>query len=299
MVHVVFFIYVLSMLAGFGGIVVLSLLMRKYRISFLRMYLLANIAFSVLMLLDGSFAYARAAGAAFSPAAVLVYEAVIAAATPSALALLVIAAFILIRRAIRPQHIALLIGASFVYMALQVAGNMLSEPLIPRGKSFMNAMFICALLAINVFTFMNRGKIFLKSIRKGITAATVWVIVMFPPAVFFLVTDNALFSLACALYYCFWNILNIRFSIPYLLHDYRLFGVRVREKKTIDEGALKERYGITRTEYQIITLLAEGYNAKEIADVQGKGHQVVLNQISAVYQKTGVNSRVKMLNLVF
>ena len=54
---------------------------------------------------------------------------------------------------------------------------------------------------------------------------------------------------------------------------------------------------LTRRERQIVGLLMEGCANKDIASRLGISDQTVKNQLSALYQKAGVNSRLELVML--
>ena len=58
-----------------------------------------------------------------------------------------------------------------------------------------------------------------------------------------------------------------------------------------------EEVRLTRRERQIVALLLEGYANKEIAARLNVSDQTVKNQLSTLYRKTGVSSRLELVLL--
>ena len=66
---------------------------------------------------------------------------------------------------------------------------------------------------------------------------------------------------------------------------------RQRSAPRDERGALR----LTRREREILTLLMEGCSNKDIASRLGVSRQTVKNQLSSLYQKAGVSSRLELV----
>ncbi len=75
-------------------------------------------------------------------------------------------------------------------------------------------------------------------------------------------------------------------------------------KETTDSGLLKiskyvaDKYGITGREMEIINMMAKGYRNTEICNNLEISVKTVKNHIYNIYQKTSVDNRVKLINLL-
>lgn len=74
---------------------------------------------------------------------------------------------------------------------------------------------------------------------------------------------------------------------------------RPRKSGAARAASTEERRGLllTRRQRQIVELLTEGLGNKAIAERLGVSGQTVKNQLSAIYQKTGVTNRVELVLL--
>lgn len=69
-------------------------------------------------------------------------------------------------------------------------------------------------------------------------------------------------------------------------------------KKDIDLAQELERYHITDREMEVIELVGKGMTNKEIASVLSLSVNTVNNHIANIFSKTGVRSRIDLLNLI-
>ncbi|OGU57001.1 MAG: hypothetical protein A2V66_05395 [Ignavibacteria bacterium RBG_13_36_8] len=76
----------------------------------------------------------------------------------------------------------------------------------------------------------------------------------------------------------------------------------VKAEITLDNGRLvdliKEKFGITSREMEILNLLIKGKNNKEIEDLLFISVNTVRNHVSFIYKKLGINSRGQLMNLI-
>lgn len=93
------------------------------------------------------------------------------------------------------------------------------------------------------------------------------------------------------LYFLVLNGLSIAFSISYFRRPAYLRG------NSLTPAFLQE-YALTRREAEVIERLAAGRSYKEIADDLGISAKTVDNHLQRAYQKTGVQGRLQLVNLV-
>lgn len=68
---------------------------------------------------------------------------------------------------------------------------------------------------------------------------------------------------------------------------------------TASAQTLKQRYGLTDAELQVLEALARGLSNAQIAETRHVSVNTVKTQISGLYEKLGVSSRVQAVSLFF
>lgn len=64
-------------------------------------------------------------------------------------------------------------------------------------------------------------------------------------------------------------------------------------------GMLKKIRSLTKREYEVLTLIAEGLNNKDIADKLFISEKTVKNHVSSIFKKIGVNDRIQAAIFAF
>ena len=64
-------------------------------------------------------------------------------------------------------------------------------------------------------------------------------------------------------------------------------------------GMLKMIRSLTKREYEVLTLIAEGLNNKDIADKLFISEKTVKNHVSSIFKKIGVNDRIQAAIFAF
>jgi DNA-binding NarL/FixJ family response regulator len=98
-------------------------------------------------------------------------------------------------------------------------------------------------------------------------------------------------SFSLLLFFLLWNILNLVFSAKYFFRP-------ADADPSFLRSSVMESYSVTDREYRIIELLAEGQANKQIASDLHISEQTVKNHIYSIYKKTGVFSRVELINKI-
>jgi DNA-binding CsgD family transcriptional regulator len=109
------------------------------------------------------------------------------------------------------------------------------------------------------------------------------------PLISRLVPEKTSFSLL--LFYLAWNIVNLVYSVRHFFRPAESDAAFMR-------SAVTESYSVTDREYSIIELIAEGHGNKQIASQLNISEQTVKNHIYNIYKKTGVFSRVELINKI-
>lgn len=86
--------------------------------------------------------------------------------------------------------------------------------------------------------------------------------------------------------------------IKKLLEDQKQDAPRPKTGAEDDEELLDALNRLSRREKDIINLMAEGYDNREIADRINVAEQTVRNKISSIYSRLGVHSRARLIRLV-
>lgn len=148
--------------------------------------------------------------------------------------------------------------------------------------------------------FACYGKIEQKLLRKGIRNFLIISISLLPlividifsariPGISRVVPEKTSFSLL--LFYLAWNLVNLVYSVRYFFRP-------IDEEAAFLRSAVTESYSVTDREYSIIELIAEGHGNKQIASQLNISEQTVKNHIYNIYKKTGVFSRVELINKI-
>ena len=147
------------------------------------------------------------------------------------------------------------------------------------------------MLIICIRNFSSIGDPFLRlSIKVFLILSSInilfLILPLFPPAILYEIS-----TLGISLYFLVINILNIIFCIKF-------YG---QNPYMTDKGishSFIDRYKITPREVEIINLLMEGYTVNALGDALFISPKTVSNHIHNIYQKTEVNNRIQMINLI-
>lgn len=153
---------------------------------------------------------------------------------------------------------------------------------------FITDYFCCMMLL-----WKNVGKIRDIYTRRIIVAANIVSLSLIPVFVLstifsdFLIASYGIYSMA-------FSIVMIVYFYSYFANDYKS---TVREEKELMIDDLK-MYHISEREFSVIKLVSEGLTNKEIATRLGISVNTVNNHVANIFSKTGVRSRIDLLNLL-
>ena len=166
--------------------------------------------------------------------------------------------------------------------------------------SLVQIAFLPSVIYSLYFLFANNRKIEQALLRKAIRNFLIISVSLLPlividifsariPVISRVVPAQTSFSLL--LFFLAWNILNLVYSAKSffrpLTKDYAFL-----------RSAVMESYSVTAREYSVIELIAEGHGNKQIASQLDISEQTVKNHIYSIYKKTGVFSRVELINKI-
>ncbi len=107
------------------------------------------------------------------------------------------------------------------------------------------------------------------------------------PGVNRVVPEQTSFSLL--LFFLVWNMVNLTYSERYFFRP-------VDADPSFLRSSVQESYSVTDREYTVIEMLLDGKANKEIASDLRISEQTVKNHLYSIYKKTGVFSRVELIN---
>lgn len=101
----------------------------------------------------------------------------------------------------------------------------------------------------------------------------------------------------------FWKIfINLFLLVSIFLWFKKYYFITASAVTSLSRNELtaifKERYDITCREQEVLTMLLQGKNNKEIEETLFISPNTIRNHISALYRKIGINSRGQLMNLV-
>lgn len=102
-------------------------------------------------------------------------------------------------------------------------------------------------------------------------------------------------------FYLVCNIMTVYYGLKYFLHQ---GAVSDKDTQSTQSNAVSieesffERYGITSREKEVILLLLKGISYNKIAEDLTISLTTVKTHIHNIYQKTGVNNKVELINLI-
>ncbi len=182
--------------------------------------------------------------------------------------------------------------ASFCYLVLGILFVIFPDVILFDQIAY--AMVILDLLFVNLVIASNRKNIENRGIRLVtksilITATPVLTISLVGIVVPF---ARQLMIILCILSI---GIVILIFLFISLSRKDQNAAMHLKKEPTLDD--LKQ-YGITGREFDVILLIREGMTAKEIADRLTISVNTVNNHIANIFSKTGVRSRIDLLNLI-
>jgi DNA-binding CsgD family transcriptional regulator len=161
-------------------------------------------------------------------------------------------------------------------------------------------MMVLAFLFLSFVVYSVRIAINLKNIdnpdlKRALKVLALLFIIYIPiqALVISFKTHPMLIMLSRNLFYCLVNIISIVFAAKYFFIE----TPTIMDKIEISVTFLT-KYGITNREKEIIELLLAGLAIKEISGKLDRSFKTVNNHIYNIYQKTGVSSKLELLNLI-
>ena len=147
----------------------------------------------------------------------------------------------------------------------------------------------------SILIFIHLKRMENPDLRNALKALALVIIVYIPiqTVVILLKTDMLYVMLSRNLFYFSINIVSLVFAAKYF---FRKVPSNI-ERVGIGEGFVT-KYGITAREKDVIELLLGGYAIKQIASELDCSFKTVNNHIYNIYRKTGVTSKMELLNCV-
>lgn len=157
--------------------------------------------------------------------------------------------------------------------------------------SLFQAIIVLAnLLFCMISLWVNIRKIQSKQVRNIVLAANIVCLSLLP--VFFLTQFFPSFQTAS------YGLYFIAFSIVLIVYFYGYFATELkREKKELKLSDLAE-FHISEREFSVILLVSQGLTNKEIGENLDISVNTVNNHVANIFAKTGVRSRIDLLNLL-
>ncbi len=192
--------------------------------------------------------------------------------------------------------------AVFFIIDVLVAAAALFFVLIPHFTPLAMSLNIALFSMIAyglLLILLNIGKIADKKLKTALLVFLFLSLVFFPVLYLDVLVGNFpafsiflfLENITLPLYFFLLNILTIVFALKYLNRP----PFRAGEFFT---DFFRDSFGITRREEEIITLLFDGKQNKEIAELLFISSKTVENHIYHIYAKLRVNSRVQLFQLI-
>jgi len=94
------------------------------------------------------------------------------------------------------------------------------------------------------------------------------------------------------LYYFLWNVIFAYYLLNYITRENSLFLIN-----NLPESFIKS-YKIGKRETEIINMIIQGLDNKEIADKLFISESTVRNHISNIYRKVNISNKVELLKLI-
>jgi len=144
-------------------------------------------------------------------------------------------------------------------------------------------------LFLSLITFLNLKRIINKQIKFNFLIINIIQIISIPICITEILFFKTFYSVA--LFFILYNIFFI-FPILIIINKHQL------NEENYLSGLLKDNYGITERENEIIFLLKNGLSYNEIADKLFISFKTVETHIYNIYKKTGVKNRLQLFGLL-
>lgn len=185
-----------------------------------------------------------------------------------------------------------------LFAGLLVLFSIFSEKLFPGYfiYSFWGKVVLVSLYMLIIFLWKFRtvtDPFFRRALKVGIIILGLNIPFMILP----IFRNPLLFEisqLGISLNYVALNGVNIFYCFKYYAKEVGLAGSMTESIP----GAFITRYGITPRETEIIKLLLKGDSVKDLGEALFISPKTVSNHIHNIYQKTDVNNRVQLVNLI-
>ncbi|OHD53603.1 MAG: hypothetical protein A2Y33_06690 [Spirochaetes bacterium GWF1_51_8] len=156
-------------------------------------------------------------------------------------------------------------------------------------------MLFAAFVIYSILISINLKKIENPDLKKALKALAVVFIVYIPlqTAMIILKPDMLYVMMSRNLFYIAINLVSVIYAAKYFFIKAPLVSERIEIAESFTA-----KYGITAREKDVIGLLLGGYAIKQIASELDCSFKTVNNHIYNVYRKTGVTSKMELLNCV-
>lgn len=296
MVRDLFFLaHILTLFVGVSALIMVLFLYFRFRKAIFLFYFLFMTAVTMVFVINTVLQYGPVGTNEYR------WQTFSVLAGSSAYILLVIAAPIFVLELLRMPR-SRMIRAGIALNCLLITG-LAAAFLVSRGEVFYSLIqvaFLPSVMYSLYLLFTGYRKIESKLLQKAIRAFLIISISLLPlividifsariPGIDRVVPEGTSFSLL--LFFLTWNILNLTYSAKHFFRP-------PESDASFLRSALMESYGVTNREYRIIELIAEGRANKQIASELNISEQTVKNHIYSIYKKTGVFSRVELINKI-
>ncbi len=177
-----------------------------------------------------------------------------------------------------------------IYLALGILEQFYDNLILLLAQSLIFAgVYLFCLITL----WRNVGNVKASDTRRFIVTSNIVSISLLPVFVIsfvfseFLITSYALYSMA-------FSIVIIVFFYGFFSRD---FNEKQRKSRTITIADLNA-YHISEREFSVIQLVSQGLTNKEIASELNISVNTVNNHVANIFSKTGVRSRIDLLNLL-
>ena len=294
--HAVLALYILAFSLGVGVISLGALTFRRLRIAFYASFTLFFAASTILILREGVSAYDQVTGGALGPTAATVLlslsvlgNGLLAYSIP-VFSLQIISIPVTRRRA--AVHVMLVVALALL--------GCFKELLPGRWTDILDHLALTGLYAYSaVMLFLGLSRVEDAHLRALVRRFLIMVAVMFPLALAQLVLEYLPGSLYPLREYPFVQIAFYLSSIGLLL----AYALRPRTEAIASPGCplpmpFVQRYSISPRECEIISMMEQGYSNSKLADALFISSRTVKNHVYHIYQKTGVQNKVQLINLI-
>ena len=150
-------------------------------------------------------------------------------------------------------------------------------------------------LGYSILIVVNRKQIENRDLKRALTvmAALFIAYIPFQAVVIGMKTDPVIIFLSRNLFYFCINVISVVFAAKYFFAETPSI-----ISKIVVDNRFTEKYAITKREKEVMELLLAGMAIKEIGARLGRSFKTINNHIYNIYQKTGVGSKMELLNRI-